>query len=65
VLPGVVFAGHLVVDSAGAAGTDYAEGTDHDSTDWMTPGTSVGSLAEGWCVDEYYFQRPVPEASSS
>ena len=41
------------VDCHFVAGSGCAEGTDHDSTDWVVPGTSVGSLAEGWCVDEY------------
>ena len=53
------------VDYQSAAGSGCAEGTDHDSTDWVVPGTSAGSLAEGWYVDKYYFQRPIPEASSS
>ena len=37
------------------AGSGCAEGTDHDSTDWVVPRTSTGSLAEDWCMDEYYF----------
>ena len=53
------------IDYQSAAGSGCAEGTDHDSTDWVVPGTSAGSHAEGWCADEYYFQRPVPKASSS
>ena len=36
------------VDYNSAAGSGCAEGTDHDSTDWVVPGTSAGSLAEGW-----------------
>ena len=72
--PVTVSAGHSVVgdvdfhsaaDTVDVAGSGYAEDTDHDFTDWVVPGTSAGSLAEGWCADEYYFQRPVPEASSS
>ena len=46
------------IDCHSTAGSSCAEGTDHDSTDWVVPGTFAGSLAEGWCVDEYYFQRP-------
>ena len=74
VFPVVVSTGHSAagdVDCHSAASTmdatdsGCAEGTDHDSTDWVDPGTSAGSLAEGWCVDEYCFQRPVPKASSS
>ena len=50
--------------SAGAAGTDCAGGTDHDSTVKVVPSTFVENLAAGWCVDEYYFQSPVPASSS-
>ena len=53
------------VDCHSTAGSGCAKGTDHDSTNWVVPRTSAGSLAEDWYVDEYYFQRPVPEASSS
>ena len=66
--PIVVSADHSAaedVDCHSAAGSSCAEGTDRDSTDWVVPRTSAGSLAEGWCVDEYCSQRPVPEASSS
>ena len=56
---------HSSADTVDAAGSGCAEGTDHDSIDWVVPGTSAGSLAEGWWADEYCFQRPVPEASSS
>ena len=48
-----------------AAGLGCAKGTDHDSTDWVVLDTSTGNLAEGWCTDEYYSQRPVLEVSSS
>ena len=54
--PVVVSAGHSAagdVDCHSAAGSSCAMGTDHDSTDWVVPGTSVGSLAEDWCMDEY------------
>ena len=53
--PSMVSASHSVardVDCHSAAGTvdttglGCAKGTDHDSTDWVVPGTSVGSLAE-------------------
>ena len=30
-----------------------AEGTDHDSTDWVVPKTSARNLAEDWYEDEY------------
>ena len=53
------------VDWHSAAGSGCAGGTGHDSTDWVVPETSTGSLAKDWCVDESYFQRPIPEASSS
>jgi len=56
---------HSAANTVDVAGSGCAEGTDHDSTDWVVPGTSVGSLAEGWCTDKYCFQRPIPEASSS
>ena len=73
-LPVVVSAGHSaagdvdwhsVAGAMDAAGSGCAEGTDHDSPNFVVLGTSAGSLAGGWCVDEYYSQRPVPEASSS
>ena len=53
------------VDCHSAAGSGCAEGTDHDSIDWVVPEISTGSLAKDWCVDEYYFQMPTPEVSSS
>ena len=43
------------IDWLSAAGSGCAGGTDHDSTNWVVPGTSAGNLAEGWCVDECYF----------
>ena len=67
-LPVMVSADHSVaedVDYQSAAGLGCAEDTDHDSTDWVVPGISVESLAEGWYMDEYCSQRPIPEASSS
>ena len=66
--PVVVFAGHSAtrgVDCHSEAGLGCAEGTDHDSTDWVVHGTSAGSLVEDWYADEYCSQRPIPEASSS
>ena len=56
---------YSAVGTVDAAGLGCAEDTDHDSPDWVVLGTSVGSLAEGWCADEYYFQRPIAEAASS
>ena len=56
--PIVVSADHSTaedVDCHSAAGYVCAEGTNHDSTDWVVLGTSAGSPAEGWCADEYYF----------
>ena len=53
------------VDCQPAAGSGCAEDTNHDSTDWVVLETSARSLIEDWYVNEYYFQRPVPEASSS
>ena len=46
---------HSVADTVDAAGSSCVEDTNHDSIDWVIPGTSVGSLAEGWCADEYCF----------
>ena len=60
----MVSVGHSTADSTDTAGTG-CEGIDHDSTDWVVPGTSAGSLVEDWCADEYCFQWPIPEASSS
>ena len=48
--PVVVSADHSAagdVDYNSAAGSGCAEDTNHDSTDWEVPGTSVGSLAKG------------------
>ena len=56
--PVVVSADHSAakdVDCHSAAGSGCAEGTDHDSTEWVVPGTSARSLAEDWCMDEYCF----------
>ena len=61
--PIVVFVGHSTArdvdfhsaaDTVGFADSGCAKGTDHDSPDWVVPGISAGSLAEGWCMDEYY-----------
>ena len=49
---------HSAAGIVDAAGSGCAEGTDHDSTNWVVPGTSAGSLAEEWCMDKYCFQRP-------
>ena len=46
---------HSTAGTVDAVGTNYAKGIDHDSTNWMAPGTSIGILAEGWCVDECCF----------
>ena len=56
---------HSIAGTVDATGTDCAEGTDHDSTDWVINDTSAGGLTKGWCVDECCFLRPIPEASSS
>ena len=56
--PIVVSADHSAiedVDCQPAAGSGCAEDTNHDSTDWVVPGTSAGSLADDWYADEYYF----------
>ena len=56
--PIVVSADHSAaggVDCHSAVGTVDAEGIDHNSTDWVVPGNSARSLAEGWCADEYCF----------
>ena len=41
------------IDYHSTAGSGCTEGIDHDSTDWVVPGTSAGSLAEDWCEDKY------------
>ena len=56
---------HSVAGMVDAAGLGCAKDTNHDSTNWVVPGTSARILAEGWCADEYCFQRPIPEASPS
>jgi len=74
VFPSVVSAGHSATEDVDchcttgmvdAAGSSCVEGSDHDSTDWVVPGTSTRSLAKGWYVDKYYFKSLVLEASSS
>jgi hypothetical protein len=55
VFPGVVSIDCPATDSANTAGTDYAEGTDHGSTDSVAPGTYTDSLAESQCADKYCF----------
>jgi len=52
------------VGSPGAAETDCAGGTDHDSTVKVVLGTFAENPAAGWCVDEYYFHGPVPAFAS-
>ena len=54
--PVVVSADHSAagdIDYQSTAGSGCTKGTDHDSTDWVVPGTSARSLAEGWYEDEY------------
>ena len=66
--PVVVSADHPTtgdIDYQPAAGLGCAEGTNHASTDWVVPRTSIGSLDEDWYADEYCSQRPIPKASSS
>jgi hypothetical protein len=46
VFPGVVSIDCPAADYANAAGIDYAEGTDHGSTDLVAPSTSADSLAK-------------------
>ena len=46
---------HSAADTMDAASSGCAEDTNHDSTDCVVPGTSTGSLAEGWCMDECCF----------
>ena len=46
---------HSAVDIVDTVGSGCAEGTDHDSTDWVVHGTSTRNLAKGWCADEYCF----------
>ena len=56
---------HSAAGMVDVAGSGCVGGTDHNSTNWVVPGTSAGSLAEDWYVVEYCSQRPIPEASSS
>ena len=56
--PVVVSAGHFAAGDVGchsAVGMVDVAGSSYDSIDEVVPGTSVGSLAEGWCADRYYF----------
>ena len=46
---------HSTAGTVDVASLGCANGTDHDSTDWVVPGTFAGSLAEDWCMDEYCF----------
>ena len=46
---------HSVADTVGVAGLGCTEGTNHDSPNWVVPGTSTESLAKGWCMNEYCF----------
>jgi hypothetical protein len=46
VFPGMVSIDCPAADSANAGRTDYAEGTDHGSTNSVAPGTSANSLAK-------------------
>jgi hypothetical protein len=61
---GVVFADCPAADSTDTAGNDYAEGTNHGSTDSTAPSTSADCLAQSQCADKYCFQRTVPKDSS-
>ena len=54
---------HSAAGMLDVVGSGCAEGTDHNSLDWVVLGTSARSLAKSWCVDEYYSH--VLEASSS
>ena len=45
---------HSTADTVDVAGLGCAEGTDHESTNWVVPGTSTRSLADDWCADGYY-----------
>ena len=65
--PGVTSASCPTADSVGSANateSDCARGTDHDSTVKVVLGTFAENPAAGWCVDEYYLQRPVPASAS-
>ena len=44
---------HSAAGMVDIAGSGCAEGTDHDSTDWVVPKTSARNLAEDWYEDEY------------
>ena len=43
------------VDYHSTTGMVNVAGSNCDSIDWVVPGTSAESLAEGWCMDEYCF----------
>ena len=53
------------VDCHLAASKVDVAGSRCDSIDWVVPSTSIRNHAEDWYADEYCFQRPIPEASSS
>jgi hypothetical protein len=55
VFPGMGSIDCPAANSANAARTDYAEGTDHGYTNSVAPGTSADSLAKSQCADEYCF----------
>ena len=44
---------HFAASTVGAADSGCAEGTNHDSTDWVVPDTPIGSFAKDLCMDEY------------
>ena len=46
---------HSAAGIVDATGSGCAEGTNHDSTDYWVPETSVGNLAEDWYAYRYYF----------
>ena len=46
---------HSAASTVDTASSGCADDTDHDSTDWVVPRTSAGSLAKDWYMDEYYF----------
>ena len=56
--PSVTSAGGPAADSTGSAGaaeTNCAGGTEHDSTVRVLIGIFAENPTAGWCVDEYYF----------
>ena len=46
---------HSAAGMVDVAGSGCAEGTGHDSPDWVVLGTPTRNPAEDWYADGYYF----------